>query len=559
MPSACSAAPCCCSPSSSSGPRHEGGESTPVLLTFTVFVPLAGALALLAIPGERQRLARWVALAFSLAAFGLAVALAVRFEVGRDGFQLGVTADWVRSLGVRFRLGVDGVSLPLVLLTTVLTPLAIVGSWRMRQRPRAYLALLLVLESALLGVFVALDLFLFYIFWEVVLVPSYFLVGIWGGPRRVAAAVKFFVYTLLGGLLMLVGIVSLAYLHAKATGSASFDYETLRDLAGPGHAALAVPGLLRRLRDQDAAGPAAQLAAGHLRAGPDHHHRAAGRSDVEDGRLRASALRAAAVPGRRPLVPAAAADAGGHQHPLQRSGRHRSARLQAAGRLLVGVTPRLHRHRHLRLHRAGAAGRGVLHGGPRPAHRRAVLRHRHAVGPPRHLGDRRARRPAAGGAPHGRSDAGHHPRRGGAARHGRLRRRVPHAARRLPDASRLRGAGRARRDPRRGLHALGLPADVAWDPDQRGEPCRRRPRRARVGDHGAAAGRDHRVGDLPAPAARADRAGGPAGRPDHRRGGRPARRQRPGGRQYQPVDTVTARGAAPGPDGGARAPAGPDR
>jgi len=202
-----------------------------VLLTFTVFVPLAGALALLAIPRAQQPLVRWTALAFSLAAFGLSVALALRFEVGRDGFQLGVTADWVRSLGVRFRLGVDGVSLPLVRLTTVLTPLAIVGSWRMRQRPRAYLALLLVLESALLGVFVALDLFLFYIFWEVVLVPSYFLVGIWGGPRRVAAAVKFFVYTLLGGLLMLVGIVSLAYLHAKATGSASFDYETLRDLA----------------------------------------------------------------------------------------------------------------------------------------------------------------------------------------------------------------------------------------------------------------------------------------------------------------------------------------
>jgi NADH-quinone oxidoreductase subunit M len=202
-----------------------------VLLTLTVFAPLAGALALLAIPSEQQRLARWVALAFSLAAFGLAVALAVRFQVGRDGFQLGVTADWVRSLGVRFRLGVDGVSLPLVLLTTVLTPLAVVGSWRMRQRLRGYLSLLLVLETALIGVFVSLDLLLFYVFWEVVLVPSYFLVGVWGGPRRIAAAVKFFIYTLLGGLLMLVAIVGLAYLHTKATGTASFDYEALRDLS----------------------------------------------------------------------------------------------------------------------------------------------------------------------------------------------------------------------------------------------------------------------------------------------------------------------------------------
>jgi NADH-quinone oxidoreductase subunit M len=202
-----------------------------VLLIFTVFVPLAGALVLLAVPRGQSGVARWLALAFSLATFGLAVALALSFEVGRQGFQLGVTANWVRSLGVRFRLGVDGVSLPLVLLTSVLGPLAVAGSWRMRDRQRSYLALLLVLESALLGVFVSLDLFLFYIFWEAVLVPSYFLVGVWGGPRRIAAAVKFFIYTLLGGLLMLVGIVSLAYLHSKATGSFSFDYEALRDLS----------------------------------------------------------------------------------------------------------------------------------------------------------------------------------------------------------------------------------------------------------------------------------------------------------------------------------------
>jgi NADH-quinone oxidoreductase subunit M len=202
-----------------------------VLLTFTVFVPLAGGLALLAIPGEQRQFARWTALAFSLAAFGLSVALALAFDAGRGGFQLGVTADWVRSLGVRFRLGVDGVSLPLILLTTVLTSLAVIGSWRMRQRQRTYLALLLVLEAALLGVFVSLDMFLFYIFWELVLVPSYFLVGIWGGPGRIAAAVKFFVYTLFGGLLMLVGIVGLGYLHAKAAGAPSFDYEALRDLS----------------------------------------------------------------------------------------------------------------------------------------------------------------------------------------------------------------------------------------------------------------------------------------------------------------------------------------
>jgi NADH-quinone oxidoreductase subunit M len=200
-----------------------------VLLTATVFVPLAGAVLLALVPAARDDLARWLGLLASLVALGLAVAVAARFRTGEAGFQLGVQADWVRSFGVRYRVGVDGISLPLVLLTTVLTPLAIAGSWRSADRPRTYLALLLVLETAMLGVFVSLDLFLFYVFWEAVLVPGYFLIGSFGGRRRVYAAVKFFVYTLLGGLLMLVAIIAVYYLQAKATGKASFDYEVLRD------------------------------------------------------------------------------------------------------------------------------------------------------------------------------------------------------------------------------------------------------------------------------------------------------------------------------------------
>jgi NADH-quinone oxidoreductase subunit M len=200
-----------------------------VLLTAALFAPLAGAVLVAAVPAARPALARWLALAASLTALALAVAVAVRFRAGEAGFQLGTTADWVPAFGVRYRIGVDGVSLPLVLLTTVLAPLAIAGSWRSAARPRGYLALLLVLETAMLGVFVSLDLFLFYIFWEAVLVPAYFLIGSYGGPRRVYAAVKFFVYTLLGGLLMLVGIIALFYLHQKATGTPSFDYDVLRD------------------------------------------------------------------------------------------------------------------------------------------------------------------------------------------------------------------------------------------------------------------------------------------------------------------------------------------
>ena len=152
-----------------------------MLLTAALFVPLAGAVLVAAVPASRDVLVRWLALVASLVALALAVAVAVRFRPGEPGFQLGVAADWVPAFGVRYRVGVDGVSLPLVLLATVLTPLAIVGAWRSTDRPRGYLALLLVLETAMLGVFVSLDLFLFYVFWEAVLVPTYFLIGYWAG------------------------------------------------------------------------------------------------------------------------------------------------------------------------------------------------------------------------------------------------------------------------------------------------------------------------------------------------------------------------------------------
>jgi NADH-quinone oxidoreductase subunit M len=224
-----------------------------VLLTATILAPLAGALACLAVPRRAANAARLIALIASLAAFGLSVVVALRFDPGQAGFQLGQSADWVRSLGIRWSVGVDGISLPLVLLTTVLTPLAILGAWRRpppaedlsavegeglpertpegpAERPRGYVALLLVLEAALLGVFTSLDLFLFYVFWEAVLIPAYFLIGVWGGRRRVLAAVKFFIYTLLGGLLMLVSILGLYYIQRRAGGAPSFDYETLRVL-----------------------------------------------------------------------------------------------------------------------------------------------------------------------------------------------------------------------------------------------------------------------------------------------------------------------------------------
>ena len=202
-----------------------------MLLTATVFVPLAGALVLAAVPRSQAAAARWLALLVSLVTFALSAVLAARFRLGEPGFQLGQQVEWVRALGVRYRVGVDGVSLPLVLLTTVLVPLAVAGSWRMTDRVRNYLALLLVLETAMVGVFVSLDLILFYVFWEGLLIPTYFLIGSWGGERRVYAAVKFFLYTLIGGLLMFVAILGLFYLQRRSGGPATFDYEAFRDLA----------------------------------------------------------------------------------------------------------------------------------------------------------------------------------------------------------------------------------------------------------------------------------------------------------------------------------------
>jgi NADH-quinone oxidoreductase subunit M len=200
-----------------------------VLLTATIFAPLAGALVMLGVPKGNNGAAKVVALLFSLLTLGLAIGLAVAFDPGQAGFQLGQRADWVPALGVSYRVGVDGISLPLVLLTAVLTPLAVAGSWRMDDRMKGYLGSMLVLETALLGVFSALDLFLFYIFWDAVLIPAYFMIGNWGGERRIYAAVKFVLYTLLGGLLMLVSILGLYYLARKA-GNPTFDYEALRDL-----------------------------------------------------------------------------------------------------------------------------------------------------------------------------------------------------------------------------------------------------------------------------------------------------------------------------------------
>jgi len=205
----------------------------PYLLDVITYLPLAGALALLlAFRAEQKALAA----RFATAVAGLGFLVSVPLWLGwtdasqdRFGFRFVREADWIESLGVRYVVGVDGISMLLVLLTTLLGFLAILSSWTaVHERVREYYAALLVLQTGMIGVFVSLDLFLFYVFWEVMLVPMYFLIGVWGGPRRIYAAIKFFLYTLLGSLLLLLGILALYLYHGSQTGTYTFDVRLLQ-------------------------------------------------------------------------------------------------------------------------------------------------------------------------------------------------------------------------------------------------------------------------------------------------------------------------------------------
>jgi NADH-quinone oxidoreductase subunit M len=196
-----------------------------VLLSFIVFSPLVGALMLALLPRAEVAGIRRAALAFALVPFALSLLVLAGFYSIAE-FQFPERAAWIPAWGVEYRLGVDGVSLFLVLLTTFLTPVVVLASWGdIQKRVKEFFALLLVLETGVLGTLLATDMLLFYVFWEVMLVPMYFLIGVWGGPRRVYAAIKFVLFTLVGSLLMLVAILYCAWQVKTQTGSLGFSYD----------------------------------------------------------------------------------------------------------------------------------------------------------------------------------------------------------------------------------------------------------------------------------------------------------------------------------------------
>ncbi len=204
------------------------------MLTFLTLFPLLGAVLLAPLPRDNVQGIRRAALAFTLLEFLISLLLLGEFSAGTAGFQLGNRVPWIPQWGIEWYLGIDGISLFLVLLTTFLTPLVVLSSWGdVHSKVKEYFICILVLETGMLGALLSLDLFLFYVFWEVMLIPMYFLIGVWGGDQRLYATMKFVVYTMTGSLLMLIAILYCAWEVKQATGSFSFAYERIQGLRMP--------------------------------------------------------------------------------------------------------------------------------------------------------------------------------------------------------------------------------------------------------------------------------------------------------------------------------------
>jgi NADH-quinone oxidoreductase subunit M len=223
-------------------------------LTTLGAVPLVGSAAVAALPKEKGDLAKKVALTFSVATLGVAVAMATQFKKGGDRFQFTETHAWIKAFHINYGLGVDGIALVLILMAAVLMPVVLLAAWNDadeqqaagKRSVRAYFSLFLLLETMMIGVFAATDLFLFYVFFEAMLIPMYFLIGSFGGAQRSYAAVKFLLYSLFGGLFMLAALIGLYVASGKHLSAATFDFNTLANAVASGQLGIS-PGLAKAL------------------------------------------------------------------------------------------------------------------------------------------------------------------------------------------------------------------------------------------------------------------------------------------------------------------------
>jgi NADH-quinone oxidoreductase subunit M len=198
------------------------------ILSVVLFTPLVGSMLALFIPRENEQAHRILGNVFGFLGLIVSLPLIWRFQPGQPGFQFTESYEWIPSIGARYALGMDGISFLLVMLTTLLGAISILSSWSAIQtRVKEYYLLFLLLQTGMLGVFMSLDFFLFYVFWEVMLVPMYFLIGVWGSERRLYAAIKFFLYTLAGSVVMLLAILAIYFNYAKMSGVYTFDIPTL--------------------------------------------------------------------------------------------------------------------------------------------------------------------------------------------------------------------------------------------------------------------------------------------------------------------------------------------
>lgn len=203
------------------------------ILTIVTFLPLAGAIWLLFINGEKQEKVKRIALVIAIGDFILSLPLFFKFRLDTSEFQFVEKVSWIKEFGISYYVGIDGISLFLFLLTSFLTLICILASWNIKDRIKEYMIAMLVLETGMLGVFISLDLFLFYVFWELMLIPMYLIIGVWGGPRRIYATIKFFIYTMAGSVLMLVAIIVIYFMNQKATGEYTFDLLEIYNLDIP--------------------------------------------------------------------------------------------------------------------------------------------------------------------------------------------------------------------------------------------------------------------------------------------------------------------------------------
>ncbi len=332
-----------------------------IILTLVIFSPLIGVLLIVLLKPERTTAIKTIGLGVSILTFILSLHLYFRFDSATAAMQFVKRVPWISSLNISYSVGIDGISLLLVLLTTFLTPLVLLASWdSITQKIKQYVIFMLLLEVGMLGVFCAIDMFLFYVFWEAMLIPMYFIIGVWGGQERIYAAVKFFIYTMFGSVLMLVAILWLGYTAANSTLSHfTTDYIELLNVAPNIPIGIQTWMLLAfalSFAIKVPAVPVSYMAAGCACPGSNRRERHPCRRTIEDGDLWASSLLYTVFPDCVGSSCAIYKHSGNNRNNLRRSCLDGPNRYQETRRIFIGKPSRICRARHFRDDRSESTG-----------------------------------------------------------------------------------------------------------------------------------------------------------------------------------------------------------